>query len=55
LLTVDFWKNTEKVITPFCPPNIKTGGEKPRNLQELKLIVAESGALSKKDADNKYH
>jgi hypothetical protein len=28
LLTVIFWRDTEKVITPFCPPNIKKGVRK---------------------------
>jgi hypothetical protein len=36
-LAVDCWRDAKKVITPFCPPNIKKRGRKARKSPRLKI------------------
>jgi hypothetical protein len=37
LLTIDFSRDTEKIITPFCPPNIEKGGRKAKKSPRIKI------------------
>jgi hypothetical protein len=48
LLTIDSWGNTEEVITPFRPPDVKKGRNEAANLQEERSMVVELGTRSKR-------
>jgi hypothetical protein len=37
LLTVDVQRNTEEMITPFCPPYIKKGRRKAKKFPRIKI------------------
>jgi hypothetical protein len=48
LLIINSRGNIEKVITPFCPPDVKKGGREARNIQESRSVVVELGTQSKR-------
>jgi hypothetical protein len=55
LLTIDSWGDTEEVIAPLCPPDVKEGGSKAGKSPGSKINSGRNQEPDPKGADNKYH